>query len=125
MVRNDPILEAQCELVDSQKRIVHRPSGSFYRALSAEAYSKHGFNESMVVYDEMHAAQSRDLFDVLSTSMGARRNPLLFVATTAGYDRHSILWELHEHAIRCLEDPALDPSFLPVIYAAPADANWQ
>lgn len=125
MVRNDPILEAQCELVDSQKRIVHRPSGSFYRALSSDAFTKHGLNASMVVYDELHAAPNRDLFDVLSTSMGARRNPLLFIATTAGYDRHSILWELHEHAIRCLENPALDPSFLPIIYAAPPDANWQ
>jgi len=125
MVRNDPELEAQCDLVDSQKRIVHRPSGSFYRAISSEAYSKHGFNASAVVYDELHAAPTRDLWDVLSTSMGARRNPLMFVTTTAGYDRHSILWELHAHALRVLENPALDPSFLPVIYAAPPEANWQ
>jgi hypothetical protein len=48
MIRNDPELEAQCESVDSQKRIVHRKSGSFYRAISAEAYSKHGFNASIV-----------------------------------------------------------------------------
>jgi len=125
MVRNDPILEAQCDLIDSQKRIVHRPSGSFYRAISSEAYSKHGFNASMVVYDELHAAPTRDLYDVLSTSMGARRSPLMFIPTTAGYDRHSILWELHEHGLRVLEDPDLDPTFLPVIYAAPAEADWQ
>ena len=55
MIRNDPELEAQCEIVDSQKRIVHRKSGSFYRAISAEAYSKHGFNASIVIYDELHA----------------------------------------------------------------------
>src|SRR4029450_11302629 len=125
MVRNDRILLAQCDIVDSQKRIVHRPSGSFYRAISAEAYSKHGFNASMVVYDELHAAPTRELFDVLSTSMGARRNPLMFITTTAGYDRHSILWELHAHALRVLEHPALDPAFLPVIYAAPPEADWQ
>jgi phage terminase large subunit-like protein len=56
MIRNDPELEAQCEIIDSQKRIVHRKSGSFYRAISAEAYSKHGFNASVVIYDELHAA---------------------------------------------------------------------
>ncbi len=37
MIRNDPELLAQCEIVDSQKRIVHRNSGSFSRAISAEA----------------------------------------------------------------------------------------
>jgi len=125
MIRNDPVLLAQCDLVDSQKRIVHRPSGSFYRAISAEAYSKHGFNASMVVYDELHAAPTRELYDVLSTSMGARVNPLMLVISTAGYDRHSILWELYSHARRVQEHPDLDPSFLPVIYEAPAEADWR
>jgi phage terminase large subunit-like protein len=124
MVRNDAELESRCEIVDSQKRIVHRTSGSFYRAISAEAYSKHGFNASMVVYDELHAAPSRELYDVLSTSMGARRQPVMLVISTAGYDRHSILWELYAHARKVLEHPALDPTFLPILYEAPVDADW-
>ena len=125
MIRNDRVLLAQCDLIDSQKRIVHRPSGSFYRAISAEAFSKHGFNASMVVYDELHAAPTRELYDVLSTSMGARVNPLMLVISTAGYDRHSILWELYSHGRRVREDPDLDPSFLPVIYEAAEDEDWR
>jgi phage terminase large subunit-like protein len=124
MVRNDPELERQVEIIDSQKRIVHRKSGSFYRAISAEAYSKHGFNASMVIYDELHAAPSRELYDVLSTSMGARKQPLFLVISTAGYDRHSILWELYAHAKKVLEQPTLDPTFLPILYEAPIDADW-
>ena len=124
MVRNDPELDAQCEIVDSQKRIVHRKSGSFYRAISAEAYSKHGFNASMVIYDELHAAQNRELYDVLMTSMGARIHPLMFAISTAGFDRQSILWELYAHAKRVLEDPALDPTFLPILYEMPIGADW-
>jgi phage terminase large subunit-like protein len=124
MIRNDPELESQCEIIDSQKRIVHRKSGSFYRAISAEAYSKHGFNASVVIYDELHAAPNRDLWDVLSTSQGARLQPLMIAITTAGYDRHSILWELYDHAKKVLENPALDPTFLPILYEAPVDANW-
>jgi phage terminase large subunit-like protein len=125
MIRNDPELEAQCEIIDSQKRIVHRKSGSFYRAISAEAYSKHGFNASVVIYDELHAAQTRDLWDVLSTSQGARSQPLMMAITTAGYDRHSILWELYAHAKKVAENPALDPTFLPILFEAPADADWK
>jgi phage terminase large subunit-like protein len=124
MIRNDPELEAQVEIIDSQKRIVHRASGSFYRAISAEAYSKHGFNASVVIYDELHAAPSRELWDVLATSQGARAEPMLIAITTAGYDRHSILWELYAHATKVRERPELDPTFLPIIYEAPIEADW-
>jgi len=124
MLRNDAALETGCYIVESQKRIVHRQTGGFYRAISAEAYSKHGFNASMVIYDELHAAPDRRLYDVLSTSMGARQQPLLLVISTAGFDRHSILWELYAHAKKVEQNPALDPSFLPIIYEAPETADW-
>lgn len=124
MIRNDEELLAQCEILDSQKRIVHRRSGSFYRAISAEAYSKHGFNASVVIYDELHAAPNRELWDVLRTSQGARAQPLMLAISTAGYDRHSILWKLYEHAKRVEEDPSIDPTFLPILYEAPIGADW-
>lgn len=124
MIRNDAELLAQCEIIDSQKRIVHRKSGSFYRAISAEAYSKHGFNASVVIYDELHAAPDRELWDVLSTSQGARSQPMLIAITTAGYDRHSILWELYAHAKKVLENPSIDPTFLPILFEAPIGADW-
>jgi phage terminase large subunit-like protein len=124
MIRNDAELLSECEIIDSQKRIVHRASGSFYRAISAEASSKHGFNASAVIYDELHAAPNRELWDVLMTSQGARDHPLVLAISTAGYDRLSILWELYTHARNVAETPALDPTFLPLIYEAPIDADW-
>ena len=124
MIRNEPELYAQCEILDSRKRIVHRKSGSFYQAISAEAYSKHGFNASRIIYDELHAAPSRELWDVLTSSTGARDQPLVIAISTAGYDRHSILWELYAHAKKVRENPSLDPTFLPVIFEAPQDADW-
>jgi phage terminase large subunit-like protein len=124
MIRNDERLARECEIIDSQKRIIHRKTGSFYRAISAEAYSKHGFNASRVLYDELHAAPSRELWDVLTSSTGARAQPLTVAISTAGYDRHSILWELYSHAKKVAQNPALDPAFLPVIFEAPPDADW-
>lgn len=124
MVRNDPALDAECYIVPSQKRIEHRPSGSVYRAISADAPTKLGYNASMVIYDELLSAPNRLLYEVLSTSMGGRKNPLFLSISTAGYDRHSILWELYQHAKRVLENPKLDPTFLPIIYEAPVDADW-
>jgi len=124
MIRNDPDLESDVEIIDSQKRIVHRKSGSFYRAISAEAYSKHGFNASRVIYDELHAAPNRELYDVLTTSMGARAQPLLIAISTAGFDRNSILFELYAHACKVRDTPSIDPTFLPILYGAPDAADW-
>jgi phage terminase large subunit-like protein len=56
--------------------------------------------------------------------MGARSQPLVLAISTAGFDRHSILYELYEHAKRVEEIPALDPTFLPWLYEAPPDADW-
>jgi len=125
MIRNDPELYAACEIIDSQKRIVHRKTGSVYRAISAEAYSKHGLNASRVIYDELHAAPTRDLWDVLASSTGARAQPLVIAISTAGYDRHSILWELYSHAKNVQATPAIDPTFLPVIWESPVEADWR
>jgi phage terminase large subunit-like protein len=124
MLRHDPELLAQVEILESQRRIVHRASGSFCRAISAEAYTAHSFNASVVIYDELHAAANRDLWDVLATSQGARAQPLMIAISTAGFDRHSILWELYSHAQKVKENPALDPTFLPILFEAPIGADW-
>jgi phage terminase large subunit-like protein len=124
MLRNDPELESQVEIIESRKRIVFRKTASFCQAISAEAYSKHGFNASVVIYDELHCAPNRDLWDVLVTSQGGRVQPLMIAISTAGYDRHSILWELYSHAKKVLEKPSIDPTFLPIIYEAPIEAEW-
>jgi phage terminase large subunit-like protein len=124
MVRNDPELTARLEIVPSQRRIVDQATGSFYRAIAADAPSAHGYNASAIIYDELHAAPNRDLWDVLTTSTGARRQPLTFVITTAGYDRQSICWELHDYAAKVRDGVIVDPTFLPILYGAPDAADW-
>ena len=96
MVRQAPALLRRAKIIDSQKRIVYYAQNSFYCAISAEAYSKFGYDSHGVIYDELHAAPNRELWDVLTTSFGARRQPLLLCITTAGYDRNSICWEQHD-----------------------------
>ena len=124
MVRNDERLSARLTVLESQSRIVDHSTHSFYKAISAEAYSKHGFNASMVIYDELHAAPGRDLWDVMATSMGARREPQLIAITTAGWDRHSICWEQYSYGKKILDGAIEDPTFYPVIYEAAPDAPW-
>lgn len=124
MVRMSPELSSRCKIIDSQKRIVYHEKNSFYHAISAEAYSKHGASPTFVVYDEIHCAPNRDLWDVLVTGMGARTQPLMLAITTAGYDRHSICWELWDYAKKVKAGIIKDPTFFPLIYEADENEPW-
>ena len=125
MVRMCPALNKRVKILTSQKRIVYVPTNSFYQVLSAEAYSKHGFNIHGVVFDELHTQPNRKLFDVMTKGSGdARMQPLYFLITTAGTDTNSICYEQHQKAQDILEGRKIDKTFYPVIYGAPDDADW-
>ena len=117
-------LSARCVVSRATKRIVDRVSRSFLRAVSADANTAHGLNTAFVVLDEIAQQPNRDLFDVLQTSQGARRNPLLLAIGTAGHDQHSIAYELYRHGKRCLEAPGMDPSFFACIKELPEGLDW-
>ena len=125
MVRMCPALNKRCKILASQKRILYLPTNSFYQVLSAEAYSKHGFNIHGVVFDELHTQPNRKLFDVMTKGSGdARMQPLYFLITTAGTDTNSICYETHQKAVDILEGRKKDSTFYPVIYGAGNDEDW-
>ncbi|KAF1268620.1 terminase [Streptococcus agalactiae] len=125
MVRMCPALNKRVKILASQKRIVYLPTNSFYQVLSAEAYSKHGFNIHGVVFDELHTQPNRKLFDVMTKGSGdARTQPLYFLITTAGTDTNSICYETHQKAKDILEGRKVDPTFYPVIYGADESDDW-
>lgn len=125
MVRMCPALNKRVKILASQKRMVFQPTNSFYQVLSAEAYSKHGFNIHGVVFDELHTQPNRKLFDVMTKGSGdARMQPLYFLITTAGTDTQSICYETHQKALDILEGRKIDHTFYPVIYGAREDEDW-
>lgn len=126
MIEQDPDLESLLNVVDSKKTIVNRETKTFLKVLSAEAYSKHGINPTVVIFDELHAQPNRELWDVMTFGAGAsRREPLWWIITTAGDDpdRKSIGWETHEYARKLIDGEIADPSWYAKIYCAPEDAN--
>ena len=125
MVEQCPALKKRIRPLLSQKRLIYLPTNSFYQVLSAESYTKHGLNVHGVVFDELHAQPNRQLYDVMLHGSGdARKQPLYFQITTAGTDRNSICWEVHQKAVDILEGRKIDPSFYPVIYGINDDDDW-
>lgn len=126
MVRQNPTLSRLIKIIPSTKRMVYQPTGSIYQVLSSEVATKHGLNVSACIFDELHTQPTRALYDVMTQGSGdARRQPLWFFLTTAGTDRNSVCWEVHQKALDILEGRKHDPRFYPVVYGLPDDADWQ
>ena len=122
MVANNAHLRSRAKVTRNQ--IDYQQNSSWYKSISAEAYTKHGLNCHAVIFDELHTQPNRDLWDVLTTSTGARRQPLIMALTTAGHDRASICYEIHEYAQQVKAGTVNDETFLPVLYAADPDDDW-
>ena len=125
MVRQSPALMKRVKIVPSTRRMIYQPTGSIYQVLSSEVATKHGLNVSACIFDELHTQPTRALYDVMTQGSGdARRQPLWFFLTTAGTDRNSICWEVHQKALDILEGRKNDPRFYPVLFGLPDEADW-
>ena len=125
MIRRKPALLGRVDIHDGYHRIRMKDDFSTrYRSITSKAATKHGLNPHHVTLDELHALDNRDLYDVLKTSQGARSNPLFLSYTTADYHRPSICNEVYDLAKRVISGDAMISHFLPVVYEAPAGADW-
>ncbi len=125
MVELNPTLSRVSKILGANKRINDNMNNGFYQVLSAEVGTKHGLNVSGLVFDEVHTQPNRKLYDVLTQGSGdAREQPLYFLITTAGTDRESICFELHQKALDIIEGRKIDKTFYPVIYGADESEDW-
>ncbi len=114
------------KLVPSTKRIIFPHTNSFYRVLSSETKSKQGFNVSGLIFDELFAQQTRELFDTMTKFTGdARRQPLYFLITTAGRDKTSICYEIHCKALAVMDGSKIDPAFYPAVFGIEEGDYWE
>lgn len=106
-----------------QYSITTRKGAGFYKVVSAEASTKHGFNPSGIIFDELHVQPTRELWDTLTAGQMKRDESITFAFTTAGWDKQSICYELHKKAVQVNRGIIKDDSFLGVIYTAPLKAD--
>ena len=126
MIEQNEDLESMFKILDSRKEIINKLTNTRLKVLSAEAYTKHGINPTVVIFDELHAQPNRQLWDVMTFGAGsARKEPLWWVITTAGDDpdRTSIGWEIHDYAQKIRDGEIADPGWYVKIFSAPDDAD--
>ncbi|SNB65502.1 Phage terminase-like protein, large subunit, contains N-terminal HTH domain [Rhodoblastus acidophilus] len=128
MVKQDRALSARVSPVESRKLLNHPKTSSVLKAISSEAYSKHGMNVSFFLADEVHAwapAEARKLFKTVQDSMVKREHPLSVIISTAGEGTGGLAWDLWDYSHKVASGEIEDPSFAPIIFAAPAEADWR
>lgn len=116
MILQNPELEQRGKVF--RNSITNQSKGNFFQAISSDSKTKHGFNANCIIFDELHTQPNRDLWDTLTTSTGARREPLTIAITTAGYDKQSICYEVYSYAKKVKDGSIKDDTFYTVIFEA-------
>ncbi|MDR1464315.1 MAG: terminase large subunit [Oscillospiraceae bacterium] len=125
MIQMCPPLRKLCKFNETKKRIIFEPTNSFYEAVSKEVATKFGLNIHGCIFDELLGQPDRRLYDTMTKGAGAaRKQPLSFIITTASLNRQSICFEVHKKADDILNGKISDPTFYPVVFSAPDDADW-
>jgi phage terminase large subunit-like protein len=126
MARSHPELRDILTITPYLKEIRNKLNGGKLKALSSEGANKHGLSPSAVVFDELHSwsEPERELYDAMQSGSGARKSPLFLTITTAGIDEFSICGEEYAYACRVRDGLVVDPTFLPLIYEVPREADW-
>lgn len=99
-------------------------TNSKFEPLGSDSKTQDGLSTHGAIIDELHAWPTRNLYDVIVTSISARRQPLITMITTAGYDKHSLCWEMHEYTEKVLEGIIKDDTHFGIIYTIDEVDKW-
>lgn len=99
-------------------------TNSTFQAKSAEGSTLDGLNTHLAIIDELHAHKTRAVYDVVETSTGKRKNSLMFVITTAGFDTSGICYEVRTMVTKVLERSAYDETQFGIIYGLDEGDDW-
>ena len=97
---------------------------NLYKPLEWNPNKQDGLNTHFACIDEYHAHPSDDLYNVIRNSMGARRQPLLFTITTAGFNRESPCYRHRQYCGNVLNGAIQDDGLFTIIYSLDSGDDW-
>lgn len=124
MARRTPDLGEFYGLAVNAHNINVLRTGSKFEALSSEYGTLDGLNVHCAIVDELHAHKTREVWDVIETATGSRRQPLLWGITTAGSNRSGICYEQRDYTCKLLEKIFEDETYFGVVYTIDEGDDW-
>lgn len=128
MVEASPELSEQTKLY---RDAIEVPStGSVYRVLSAEAFTKEGLSPTLTIYDELHAAPTDELWNVMTLAQGARVSPMTIGITTAGVrtdstGQDSTCYRMYQYGKKIAAAEIDDPTFFMAWWQGDIEADYR
>ncbi|WIH86311.1 terminase large subunit [Brachyspira pilosicoli] len=93
-----------------------KDTASKSKPLGQDSNTEDGLNPHLVIVDEYHAHPDNELLNVLESGMGARRQPLVFIITTAGFNKTSVCFSEYEYAKKILDGSNTNDEYFTIIY---------
>ncbi|RVD64211.1 terminase TerL endonuclease subunit, partial [Mesorhizobium sp. M7A.F.Ca.ET.027.03.2.1] len=125
IVESDSSVAAKLKLRPGTAKIVHPRKGATFEAISSDGATQHGRTPNFLLTDELHAWKGRDLWEALRTGLAKTAGSLNVIITTAGRGQENLAYDLYDYVRRVARGEVDDPSFLPILFQAPADADWR
>lgn len=116
MVEKTPELQEAFALIAWAKSITCGDNGGYMQPIHAKSKSQDGHNPHLVTLDEFHAHKDRGLFNVLRSAFGARKQPLMWIITTAGSDINGPCYEERSFATKVLERTVTAEHYFAIIF---------
>ena len=104
--------------------IVYELKGGQFKPLSSDYGTHDGLNPSCGIIDEFHAHKDSGMFDVIKSAFGARRQPLMFIITTAGFNKAGACYAYRDNVIKVLRGVNQDDTLFGVIYTLDSNEEW-
>lgn len=104
--------------------IVYEMKGGTMKPLSSDYGTHDGLNPSCGIIDEFHAHKDSGMFDVIKSAFGARKQPLMFIITTAGFNKNGACYAYRDNVIKVLRGVNEDESLFGIIYTLDAPEEW-
>lgn len=124
MVKSSSLYDPAERLEVGKKAIYYEKTGSSFKPTSSEDRQKDGFNPFCVLLDEYHAHRTNGMFDVMKSGMGARREPLMYIDTTAGFEKSWPCFAYRENCIKILNGIIEDDSIFIMIFTLDNADDW-
>ena len=122
MVQKSPSLKKKIGTFTNNLLITS--TASKFEPLAADSQTMDGLNIHCALVDEVHAHKTSDVWDVLETATGARRQSLLLAITTAGFNRQTVCFNLHQYTQKVAEGSLGDDTFFGIIFSIDEKDKW-
>lgn len=104
--------------------ITYEEVGGTFKPLSSDYGTHDGLNPSCAIIDEFHAHKNSGMFDVLKSAMGARKQPLMFIITTAGDNKSGVCYNYRKNVMQVLQGVNRDESLFGIIFTLDEEEDW-